>query len=290
MRDLQGKVAFITGAASGIGFALARACGAEGMKVMVADIDLQALDTAVSLLSNEQIAAAGVICDVTNEQSLQAAADYTIERFGKVNMLVNNAGVLVVGGAGENSLDTWRWAMDVNVMGVIYGTEIFLPLVREHGEGGHILNTASVGGHVAYGGALAYCATKHAVVGYTEALADQLKDESIGVSVLCPGFTNTRIAATERFDANQESGAVKGSGFVEAVEAGMSPEVVATFALEQVQRDALYIFTHPGTRGEVAERWSLISEAFDATDGSEVINSDPDAKRIAIMRGEVNAH
>ena len=163
MRDLQGKVAFITGAASGIGFALARACGAEGMKVMVADIDLQALDTAVSLLSNEQIAAAGVICDVTNEQSLQAAADYTIERFGKVNMLVNNAGVLVVGGAGENSLDTWRWAMDVNVMGVIYGTEIFLPLVREHGEGGHILNTASVGGHVAYGGALAYCATKHAI-------------------------------------------------------------------------------------------------------------------------------
>lgn len=290
MEDLRGKVAFITGAASGIGLALARACGAEGMKVMVADIDLQALDTAVAQLRNEQIDAAGVFCDVTSEQSLQVAAGGAIERFGKVHMLVNNAGVLVVGGAGDNTLDTWRWAMDVNVMGVIYGTEIFLPLIREHGEGGHILNTASVGGHVAYGGVLAYSTTKHAVVGYTEALADQLKDETIGVSALCPGFTNTRIAATERFDANQESGAVKDSGFVEAVEAGMSPEVVATFTLEQVKQDALYIFTHPGTRGELAQRWSVISGAFDATDASKVINSDPDAKRIAIMRGEINAH
>jgi NAD(P)-dependent dehydrogenase (short-subunit alcohol dehydrogenase family) len=281
MKDLKGKVAFITGAASGIGLALARACGDQGMRVMLADIDQSALDQAVTQLQEAQIEADGVICDVTSEQSLRAAAAATIERFGKVHMLVNNAGVLVVGGVGENSLDTWRWAMNVNVMGVVYGTEIFLPLIREHGEGGHILNTASVGGHVAYGGVLAYSTTKHAVVGYTEALADQLKDEGIGVSALCPGFTNTRIAETERFDGNQESDAGKDSGFVEAVEAGMSPEVVAKFTLEQIQRDALFIFTHPGTRGEVADRWSVISGAFDATDASEVINSDPDAQRVA---------
>ena len=281
MKNLAGKVVFITGGASGIGLALARACGEQGMRVMLADIDREALDSAVVQLSNEQIDVDGVICDVTSEQSLRDAADAAIERFGKIHMLVNNAGVLVVGGVGENALDTWRWAMDVNVMGVIYGTEIFLPLIREHGEGGHILNTASVGGHVAYGGVLAYSTTKHAVVGYTEALADQLKDEGIGVSALCPGFTNTRIAETERFAGNQEAEAGKDSGFVDAVEAGMSPQVVATFTLEQIQQDALYIFTHPGTRGEVAERWSVISSAFDATDASEVINSDPDAQRIA---------
>ncbi len=281
MKNLVGKVAFITGAASGIGLALARSSGELGMRVMLADIDQAALSDAVSQLRAERIEADGVICDVTSEQSLRAAAAATIERFGKVHLLVNNAGVLVVGGVGENSLETWRWAMDVNVMGVVYGTEIFLPLIRQHGEGGHILNTASVGGHVAFGGVLAYSTTKHAVVGYTEALADQLKEEGIGVSALCPGFTSTRIAETERFDGNQESTAGKDSGFVEAVEAGMSPEVVAKFTLEQIQQDALYIFTHPGTRDEVAGRWSVISKAFDVTDASEVINSDPDAQRIA---------
>jgi NAD(P)-dependent dehydrogenase (short-subunit alcohol dehydrogenase family) len=281
MKDLKGKVAFITGAASGIGFALARACSEQGMRVMLADIDASALDKAVTELRDSQFDIDGVICDVTSEQSLRAAAAATIERFGKVHMLVNNAGVLVVGGAGENSLDTWRWIMEINVLGVIYGTEIFLPLIREHGEGGHILNTASVGGHVAFSGVLAYCTTKHAVVGYTEALADQLKEENIGVSALCPGFTKTRIAESERFDGNQENDAGKGGGFVQAVEAGMSPDAVAKFTMEQIQRDALYIFTHPGTRGEVALRWSDISHAFDATDASEVINSDPDAQRVA---------
>lgn len=285
MKELKGKVAFITGGASGIGFSLARACGAEGMRVMIADIDQEALDTAVVQLANEQIDAAGVICDVTSEESLRAAADATLDRYGKVYMLVNNAGVLVVGGAGENSMDTWRWAMDVNVMGVVYGTEIFLPLIREHGEGGHVLNTASVAGHVGSAGVLAYATTKHAVVGYTEALADQLKGENIGVSALCPGFTNTRIAETERFDGNREGEAGKESGFSEAVDSGMSPDVVARFAIEQVQKDALFIFSHPGTRGEIAERWHVISAAFDQTDASELINSDPDSKRIAFIPG-----
>jgi NAD(P)-dependent dehydrogenase (short-subunit alcohol dehydrogenase family) len=281
MKNLKGKVAFITGGASGIGLSLARACGAQGMRVMLADIDSSSLDESVSRLRDAQIDVEGVTCDVTSEHSLRAAAAVTIECFGKVHMLVNNAGVLVVGGVGENSLDTWRWALDVNVMGVVYGTEVFLPLIREHGEGGHILNTASVGGHVAYGGVLAYSTTKHAVVGYTEALAGQLKNEDIGVSALCPGFTNTRIAETGRFVGNEDRGAGKDSGFVEAVEAGMSPEVVAQFTLEQIQQGALYIFTHPGTRGEVADRWSAISKAFDATEASELINGDPDALRVA---------
>lgn len=171
MQDLKGKTAFITGAASGIGFSLARACGRQGMKVMLADIDQSALDPALELLAVEDIEAAAVPCDVSSELSVKAASEATIDRFGKVHLVVNNAGVLVVGGVGDNAMDSWRWAMEVNVMGVVYGVEVFLPLIRSHVEGGHILNTASVGGHVGYGGVLAYSATKHAVVGYTEGLA-----------------------------------------------------------------------------------------------------------------------
>lgn len=229
---------------------------------------------------------AGVECDVSSEESLRLAAAATIERFGKIHMLVNNAGVLTVGGAGETSLDTWRWAIDVNVLGVVYGVEVFLPLIRSHGEGGHILNTASVGGHVGFSGVLAYTTTKHAIVGYTESLAEQLAAEGIGVSALCPGFTNTRIADTDRFEGNREGTTDGDLGFGAAVESGMSPDVVASFALQQVQQGALYIFTHPGTRGEVQQRWRLISAAFDASDASEVINSDPDARRVA-NKGDV---
>jgi NAD(P)-dependent dehydrogenase (short-subunit alcohol dehydrogenase family) len=281
MINLSQKVAFITGAASGIGLALARACGEQGMRVMLADIDQSALDDAVDSLQSEGIGAASVICDVGSEESLRAAAAATVKVYGKVHLLVNNAGVLVVGGAGENSFDTWRWAVDVNVLGVVFGVEVFLPLLREHGEGAHILNTASVGGHVGYAGVLAYNTTKFAVVGYTESLADQLKGEDIGVSMLCPGFTNTRIADHDRYESNDSGVGGEGSAFGDAVQTGMSPAVVAGFALEQIQQNALYIFTHPGTRGEVEARFPKISSAFDATDASELINSDPDAKRIA---------
>ncbi|MDA8879939.1 SDR family NAD(P)-dependent oxidoreductase [Pseudomonadales bacterium] len=281
MKELNGKVAFITGAGSGIGLSLARTCASEGMKVMLADVDDAALENAVASLGGDGIDCGRVHCDVTSPRSLQDAADATIERFGKIHLLVNNAGVLVIGGAGDNSLETWRWAMDVNVMGVIYGVEVFLPLIRSHGDGGHILNTASVGGHVTYGNMSAYCTTKHAVVGYTEALAAQLADEEIGVSALCPGFTQTHIAHTSRFEENREGDKSSELGFVEAVESGMSPDVVAKYAVEQIQQDALYIFTHPGTRGEVAERWQVIEKAFDTANASELINSDPDARRIA---------
>lgn len=281
MKDLAGKVAFITGGASGIGLELARACATEGMKLMLADIDQVALDTVVAEFKAQGTEAAGVICDVSDVESLRAAANATIEQFGKVHLLANNAGVLVTGGAGETSLDTWRWAMDVNVMGVVYGVEVFLPLIRAHGEGGHILNTASVGGHAGFSGVLAYCTTKHAVVGYTDSLAAQLADENIGVSALCPGFVNTRIAETERYDENSNAAGDMDKGFVGAVESGMSPEVVGQFAIEQVKQGALFIFTHPGTRGEVEERFPRVSAAFDVTEASALINSDPDAKRIA---------
>ena len=213
MRDFEGKTAFVTGAASGIGLALARACGDQGMRVMLSDIDRPALDIAVSSLRDSGVDAAGVVCDVASEKSLREAADATIRQFDKVHLLINNAGVLVLGGAGETTLETWRRAMDVNVMSVVYGVEIFLPLMLAHGEGGHILNTASVGGHVGFAGVLAYSTTKHAVVGYSESLFGQLKEQDIGVSVLCPGFTSTRIAETGLFEDEKQGGSSDDMGF-----------------------------------------------------------------------------
>jgi NAD(P)-dependent dehydrogenase (short-subunit alcohol dehydrogenase family) len=279
MKDLAGKTAFITGGASGIGLELARACGDAGMHVMLADIDDQGLREAEESLRAEGIDAAEVHCDITDIASIQSAADATIKRFGKVHLLANNAGVFLEGGAGDIPLEKWRWVIDVNFASVVYGVETFLPLIRSHGEGGHIINTASMAGLVGFAGLASYVATKHAVFGYTESIAAQLKSEGIGASVLCPGFVNTQIADISRYvdDEVEENN----PEIAAAVSQGMSPEVVARFALEQIQNDVLYIFTHPGTREEALERYDAITKAYDVTAASAIINSDPDARRIA---------
>lgn len=279
MNDLEGKTAFITGAASGIGLELARACGEAGIKVMLADIDDAGLGKAEASLKGSGLDVAAVRCDITDLESIRSAADATVKRFGKVHLLANNAGVFLEGGAGEISLDKWRWVTDVNFTSVVYGVETFLPLIRSHGEGGHIINTASMAGLVGFAGLASYVATKHAVFGYTESIAGQLRDEGIGVSVLCPGFVNTQIADVARYEEDGEE--ANNPEVAAAVSQGMSAEVVARYALEQIQNDALYIFTHPGTRDEAMERFDAIAAAYYRTAASEIINSDPDARRVA---------
>lgn len=286
MTDLTGKTAFITGGASGIGLALGGACARQGMNVMLADIDDGALHTSAADLADAGLELATTVCDVADSEALKAAAELTANRFGEVHMLFNNAGVFFTGGAGETSLERWRWAVDVNFMSVVYGVEAFLPLLRRHGEGGHIVNTASVAGHVGFAGTAAYAATKHAVVGYSESIAAQLQGEGIKVSVLCPGFVNTRIAETERYGEDDADY----SAVTAAVRSGMSADVVAEFTLEQALAGAMFIFTHPGTRGEVEARFPRISAAFDQTEASELINSDPDAQRVATKEGIEDLH
>ena len=279
MKELVDKVAFITGAASGIGLELARACADSGMNVMLADIDENGLSQAISDLRADGLEARSVRCDVTDVDSVRAASQETIDAFGKVHLLANNAGVFLEGGAGDIPLERWRWVIDVNFASVVYGVEVFLPLIRSHGEGGHILNTASMAGMVGFAGLASYVATKHAVFGYSESIAGQLESEGIGVSVLCPGFVNTRIADIARYAG--EGDETNNPKISAAVSKGMSPGVVARFALEQIQREAVHIFTHPGARGEAMERFERIAGAFDRTEASEIINSDPDARRIA---------
>src|SRR3954464_12956145 len=198
MRELAGKTAFVTGGAGGIGFALGRAFAEAGMKVMLADIETEALSAAVKSLHNVGPAVRGIVCDVADAANVDRAASETIEIFGNVHVVCNNAGVAAAGGIDNISLDNWRWVLDVNLMGVLHGVRAFLPHIRSHGEGGHFVNTASMAGMDGGLGFSPYTASKFAVVGMSEGLAMQLQPHGIGVTVLCPHFVRTGIGASGR--------------------------------------------------------------------------------------------
>ena len=285
MSSVRDQVAFITGAASGIGYALTARCLDQGMRVMLADLDVQSLDRAAAALGGKGELAT-VACDVASIETLEQARQQTIDCFGSVHWLVNNAGVLCEGNVGEMPVERWRWAVDVNILGVVYGTETFLPELRKNPATARILNTASVGGHIGFAGMPAYCATKHAVVGFSEALREQLAAEGISVSTLCPGFVRTQITRTDRY----AEGGAENPAVAEAVERGMAPEVVAEFAFEETLARQPYIFTHPGTRGEVLERVATIETAFDRSEASATIQSDPDARRQASRQATEDLH
>ena len=198
MREFAGKTAFVTGGAGGIGFALARAFAQTGMKVMLADIEADALQAAVKSLQEISPDIRGTICDVADAASVERAAQATFDAFGRVHVVCNNAGVAAGGGIDRISLDNWRWVIDVNLMGVLHGIRSFLPHIRAHGEGGHIVNTASMAGMQTGLGFSPYGASKFAVVSMSEGLAMQLQPHGIGVSVLCPSFVRTRIGESGR--------------------------------------------------------------------------------------------
>ncbi len=198
MHQLAGKTAFVTGGASGIGLALGRAFAEAGMQVMLADIEIPALDRALDSLRGFGSRVRGIPCDVADAETVERAANAAIAAFGKVHVVCNNAGVAGGGGIDHISADDWRWVIDVNLMGVVHGIRSFLPLIRAHGEGGHIVNTASMAGMNAGLGFSPYTATKFAVVAISEGLAARLKPLGIGVSVLCPSYVRTRIGASSR--------------------------------------------------------------------------------------------
>src|SRR5947199_7902051 len=182
MREFEGKTAFVTGGASGIGLALGRAFAEAGMKVMLADIEPAALDRAVKSFSKFGSRVQGIQCDVADSVSVERAAKATFDGFGNVHVVCNNAGVAAGGGIDNISLDNWRWVLDVNLMGVLHGIRAFLPHIRAHGEGGHIVNTASMAGMATGLGLSPYHASKFAVVGMSEGLATQLKPFGIGLN------------------------------------------------------------------------------------------------------------
>src|ERR1700674_1516995 len=261
MRELAGKTAFVTGGASGIGLALGRAFAQAGKKVMLADIEADALAAAVKSLEHVRPGVRGVICDVADPSSVERAAKASYEAFGTVHVVCNNAGVAAGGGIENISLDNWRWVLDVNLMGVLHGIRTFLPHIRAHGQGGHIVNTASMAGMNGGLGFSPYAASKFAVVAMSEGLAVQLKPFGIGVSVLCPSFVRTRIVESgrnrpERYGTTQTPDPASPTGLMLAeitarVQAGLDPSDVAARVLAAIRDDELYVFTHPAMRLEV---------------------------------------
>jgi NAD(P)-dependent dehydrogenase (short-subunit alcohol dehydrogenase family) len=250
VQDLHGKVAVVTGGASGIGYALARRFATEGARVVIGDVEAAALDRAVAELRASGADVEGVVTDVTDPAQMQALADAAVGRFGGVHVFCNNAGVGGGGLSWEMPLSTWEWVIGVNLWGVIHGVRTFVPLLMQQTEA-HIVNTASVAGLVAAPFMGPYNASKHAVVAISETLHHELAMSAphVKVSVLCPGWVNTNIAdsARNRPGHLQEGAAPDADaaallrGFIEQ---GMPPDDVAAKVLDAMREDRFWILTH----------------------------------------------
>jgi NAD(P)-dependent dehydrogenase (short-subunit alcohol dehydrogenase family) len=278
MKDLVGKTAFVTGAASGIGLGIAAALAQAGAKVMLCDIEEAALTKAVADLKLTNADVHGVKADVSLKGELQAAADVTIARYGKVHILVNNAGVGGGGSYGRWTDASWNWTIGVNLMSVVWGVEIFGPLIEAHGEGGHIVSTASIAGLIP-GSGPAYDVTKYGVVALSEGLRVALAPRGIGVSVLCPGFIRTEIMNSRR-NVPQRFGAIEEpptegprAEFVKMVEErvskGIDPFFVGELVREGIEQDWSYIFTDNEFEPLIDERFAAIKQGFDRIRGRE---------------------
>lgn len=277
MKNVQGKVAFITGGASGMGLGMARAFGDAGMKLMLADIDKERLAHAEEEFNGKGIPVATIVCDVTQRDQVFAAAEKTIERFGKVHVLCNNAGINVGGTYEELSQQDWDWVIGVNQLGVQYGISAFLPKIKAHGEEGHIMTTSSMAGMVNAGpGWAPYNASKFAVVVMSEVLKSELKGSTIGVSVLCPGAVATNIieAAKHRpaeYGSSGDKPAIPGDDIEQFLEQGLDPDIVGRLVLEGILNNQFYLFTDPRMIKAVERRFERIREGFKWSANSQAL-------------------
>lgn len=277
MQDLTGRTAFVTGAASGIGLGIATALSHAGVNVMLCDIEEEALATAVAKLKLTNADVDGVRADVSLKAELQAAADATMSRYGKVHILVNNAGVPGGRGYGHWTDAGWHWVLDVNLMSVIWGIEIFGPLIEAHGEGGQVVSTASVFGLIA-GGSPEYDVSKYGVVALSEGLRKALAPRKIGVSVLCPGVVRTQIMnfrrnVPQRFVGKIDSPPMEGpvADFIKALQErtnnGIDPLYVGELVREAIENDWPYIFTDTEREPMIDARFAAIKQGFDRIRG-----------------------
>jgi NAD(P)-dependent dehydrogenase (short-subunit alcohol dehydrogenase family) len=289
MKDVAGKVAFITGGDSGIGLGIARAFTDAGMKVVITYRTKKHLDDAMKVLAGAGDRVHAVDLDVTDRAAMQRAAQETEQVFGKVHVVVNNAGVGVFGGLSRATYDDWDWGMGVNVTGVFNGIHTFLPRIQAHGEGGQVIATSSVAGLIAHGGTGVYSASKFAVVGMMEALRNELADTNIGVTVFCPGLVNTDIGDSGRnrpstladsaFKPDPKMMARMRSQMkaMRGPPPGMDPLDAGRRVLRGMQNNDLYILTTPELEPEIAAR----GEAIVASIPTDV---HPPAARVTLQR------
>ena len=279
MKDLAGRTAFVTGAASGIGLGIATALSQAGVKVMLCDIEEEALAKAISGLKLTNADVDGVRADVSLKAELQAAADATVARYGRIHILVNNAGVGGGAGYGRWTDASWNWVLGVNLMSVIWGIEIFGPLIEAHGEGGQIVSTASIAGLIP-GASPSYNVAKYGVVALSEGLRATLAPRGIGVSVLCPGFIRTQIMNSRRNLPERFAGAVENpptegpiaefiKEFQERVSKGIDPLYVGELVREGIENDWPYIFTDTEFEPNIDDRFAAIKQGFDRIRGRQ---------------------
>jgi NAD(P)-dependent dehydrogenase (short-subunit alcohol dehydrogenase family) len=276
MKDLKGKVAFITGGASGIGLGIAKACAKYGMKVVIVDMRQVALDEAMAYFKKTKQPVHPIKLDVTDRVAYVKAADEAEKVFGKIHVLVNNAGVNAGGGPVEKvTYKDWDYSMGVNLGGAINGVVTILPRILKHGEGGHIVSTSSTLGIAAAGGMICYCTTKSAVAAMMEALATDLQDKNIGVSVLFPGPTNGNLGLSS-FENRPAHLRNEGETWPpkpppmrdgqpprrpppEAQVAFMDPVETGERVVRGIRRNDLFIHTHPEFReGYIARHDAII--------------------------------
>ena len=287
MFKFEGRTAVISGGAEGIGLSIAKALGEQKMNIVLADIDEKNLLKSTTELESLGIPVLGALLDVADEMQWKSVADKAIEKFGKVHIVVNNAGVGGDSGPIENQeTEGWQWALGVNLMGVVYGAKVMTPLIKDHGEGGWILNVSSMAGMggVPYSGA--YTASKAAVVALSESWAAELQDKRIGVSVLCPAFVQTRIYDSERnrpdkyksenYQIENESSFSKQTK--QMVKDGIDVSIVGKRVVEAINHGELYIFTHPNYRQVNQKRFNGIDEAFARSAESPLLKDIVDQK------------
>ncbi len=254
MQDLEGRVAVVTGAASGIGFGMSEALVAAGMKVMMADIDATRLRAKEAQLSESGHEVATFVVDITDSAAVDALADATLERFGTVNVVCNNAGIIRRGyRTWELPLEDWRAVLEVNLFGVVHGLRTFVPILLDSGEEGHIVNTASLAAVSPVPELGPYNASKHGVLGISEALDAELRaaGASIGVTILMPGLVRTRIG--------QPSSAPDPEGPLDPGQ--MDPREVGTLTVEAIRENRLHLFTHPELIDMVKARFARITDS-----------------------------
>ncbi|MGH8325288.1 MAG: SDR family oxidoreductase [Steroidobacteraceae bacterium] len=265
MRDVNGKVAFITGGASGMGLGMARVFARHGMKVVIADLRRKALDEAMASHFSGSVDVRPLQLDVTDREAYARAADEAERLFGKIHVLVNNAGVGLGGPMQAATFKDWDFILSVNVGGVVNGLVTVLPRILAHGEGGHVVSTSSTGGFSAVGGAGLYCATKFAVAGMMESLATDLQGTAVGVSAFFPGPVTTHLGETTQevrpahlkneHEAPRRPPPRPGSGPpLNFAEIFMDPLEVGARVLQGIRRGDLFIMTHPEFRRGLAAR------------------------------------
>lgn len=272
MREIVGKTAFITGGASGIGLGMAKAFVSAGMQVVIADLRKDHIDEAMAFIDSTGHSVHAIILDVADRDAVEKGAEEAERIFGPIHILCNNAGINIITPLDQAGFEDWDWLLSVNLGGVINGLVTFIPRMKAHGQGGHIVNTSSIAGIVAGPGNGIYSATKFAIRGLSESLRYDLAPLGIGVSVLCPGTVATNLHQSEENrpdhyigevdDVLLEKRSLTSTLFKQVLPTGMDPVEVGEKVLRGIRNNDFYILSHPEFKEEFQESFDEIIAAL----------------------------